>query len=188
MSEPTTFSHRVQFCAGNLAERGEDAISGLIDLTSQRLVRFATTITRNQHDAEDAVQAVLIKIGNDPPRLQQTENPWAYLLKMTRNESLLIARQKKRWSCFSNLCDLLTQCRVDELEREETYREIWKAMRRLPSSQSEVVVLKIWEEMTFAEIAEVLELSPSTVASRYRYATAKLATLLRHKVGEFHHA
>jgi len=48
----------------------------------------------------------------------------------------------------------------------------------LPTEQSEVVVLKIWEAMTFSQIAEVLEISPSTVASRYRYGLEKLAATL----------
>jgi RNA polymerase sigma-70 factor, ECF subfamily len=187
MNHQTTFPNRVRFCAANLAERGEDAISGLIDLTSQRLVRFACAITQNQHDAEDAVQAVLIRIGSEPVLLDQAENPWSYLLKMARNESLIIMRRRKRWFSIDNLCDLLTQRRVDEVQREEVYREIWLALRRLPVIQSEVVVLKIWEEMTFADIAEVLEITPSTAASRYRYAIGKLSVMLRETVGDLNH-
>ena len=187
MNDPKTFSSRVRFCAANLAERGEDAISGLIDLTSQRLVRFACAITRNQHDAEDAVQTVLIRIGSQPELLNQAENPWSYLLKMARNESLMIVRRRKQWFSIDNLCDLLTQRRVDEVQREEVYREIWLALRQLPVLQSEVVVLKIWEEMTFAEIADVLEVTPSTAASRYRYAIGKLSVMLRQTVGNLDH-
>lgn len=187
MNDPKSFPSRVRFCAANLAERGEDAISGLIDLTSQRLVRFACTITRNQHDAEDAVQTVLIRIGNQPELLNQAENPWSYLLKMARNESLMIVRRRKQWFSIDNLCDLLTERRVDEVQREEVYREIWLALRQLPVIQSEVVVLKIWEEMTFAEIADVLEVTPSTAASRYRYAIGKLSVMLRQSVGDLDH-
>jgi RNA polymerase sigma-70 factor (ECF subfamily) len=187
MNHHKTFPSRVRFCAANLAERGEDAISGLIDLTSQRLVRFACAITRNQHDAEDAVQTVLIRIGSQPDLLNQAENPWSYLLKMVRNESLMIMRRRKRWFSIDNLCDLLTQRRVDEVQREEVYREIWLALRRLPVIQSEVVVLKIWEEMTFAEIADVLDVTPSTAASRYRYGLGKLSVMLRETVGDLDH-
>jgi len=187
MNHSNPFHNRVRFCAANLADRGEDAISGLIDLTAQRLVRFSSTITRNQHDAEDAVQTVLIRLGSQPDLLAKADNPWSYLLKMARNESLVIVRRRKPWFRFDNLCDLLTQRRVDEVQREEVYREIWLALRRLPVNQSEVVVLKIWEEMTFAEIADVLEVSPSTAASRYRYAIGKLSVMLREKVGGLDH-
>jgi RNA polymerase sigma-70 factor (ECF subfamily) len=97
---------------------------------------------------------------------------------MVRNEALLIARRKKRWIKAANLNDLVTVCRVDEMEREETYRAVWTALRTLPPQQAEVVVLKIWEEMTYAEIAAVLEESPNTIASRYQYAIAKLTKSL----------
>ena len=44
--------------------------------------------------------------------------------------------------------------------------------------QVEVVVLKIWEELTFAQIGHILDISPNTVASRYQYAIAKLTRRL----------
>jgi RNA polymerase sigma-70 factor (ECF subfamily) len=52
-------------------------------------------------------------------------------------------------------------------------------LQKLPPAQSEVVVLKIWEGMTFAEIGEVLGESPNTAASRYRYALQKLTHFLQ---------
>jgi RNA polymerase sigma-70 factor (ECF subfamily) len=65
------------------------------------------------------------------------------------------------------------------LDDYEVRRSIRLAVEKLPPNQSEVVVLKIWEGMTFLEIAEVLGESPNTVASRYRYALEKLTRLLQ---------
>src|SRR5205823_12825906 len=95
-----------------------------------------------------------------------------------RNEALAIARRKQRCTTSANLSDLVTLCRVDEAEREESHRAVWSALRTLPPEQAEVVVLKIWEAMTFAQIGEVLEISPNTAASRYQYAMTKLARRL----------
>ena len=55
---------------------------------------------------------------------------------------------------------------------------MWTALRTLPTEQAEVVVLKIWEKLTFAQIGVILETSPNTVASRYQYAMAKLSKKL----------
>jgi RNA polymerase sigma-70 factor (ECF subfamily) len=151
-----------------------DALGALFDLTGHRLVRFALALMRNQHDAEDAVQTALVRIAREPPLLTNVACPWAYLLTMVRNEALLIARRKQRCMPLGDLSDLVTLCRVDELEREETHRAVWAAVRALPPQQAEVVVLKIWEEMTFAQIAEILDVSPNTAASRYQYAMTKL--------------
>jgi RNA polymerase sigma-70 factor (ECF subfamily) len=106
---------------------------------------------------------------------------------MVRNEALVIARRKKRWAPAGRLTDLVTLCRVDELEREETYRAVWSALRTLPPEQAEVVVLKIWEDMTFAQIGAVLETSPNTAASRYQYAMVKLSKRLAKQHREVQH-
>lgn len=179
MNEQEIFAERVQVCAQRLSESGAAAVSGLYDLTSQRLLRYAVTITRNQHDAEDAVQSVLVKVSGQPDSLLRCDRPWPYLLRMVRNESLVILRRRKRWSQILHLTDLLTRRSIDELQQEETHRAVWSALGELPNEQSEVVVLKIWEEMTFAEIADVLDITASTAASRYRYAIEKLTNKLR---------
>ena len=50
--------------------------------------------------------------------------------------------------------------------------------------QQEVVVLKIWGELTFQEIADTLDISGNTAASRYRYALEKLRDLLNEMVSD----
>ena len=52
------------------------------------------------------------------------------------------------------------------------------ALAVLPREQREVVVLKVFEEMTFAEIGRLVGVSPNTAASRYRYAVAKMKEML----------
>ncbi|MFK7738493.1 MAG: RNA polymerase sigma factor [Pirellulaceae bacterium] len=179
MTKVNELSELVRRCAFRMQEQGVSALSGLFDLTSQRLVRLAVTITRNQHDAEDALQTALLRVADEPKLLARADQPWPYLLRMVRNEALIILRKKKRALALANLTDLITQRNLDQAEQEEHYQEIWKALRKLPTEQSEVVVLKIWEEMTFLEIGEVLDISPSTAASRYRYALQKLARKLQ---------
>jgi RNA polymerase sigma-70 factor (ECF subfamily) len=61
-----------------------------------------------------------------------------------------------------------------QVVQEETADSVRRVLKSLPKSQHEVVILKHWEELTFAEIAEALGLSQNTVASRYRYAMEKL--------------
>ncbi|MCC6507745.1 MAG: sigma-70 family RNA polymerase sigma factor [Pirellulaceae bacterium] len=187
MSTSMSYSEQVRRCAVCIAESGTAGLSGLYDLTAMRLLRLAVTITRNQHDAEDAVAAALLRVVGDCHLLVRAEHPWAYLLRMVRNEALVILRRKKRWSFIDNITDLLTRRTVDHLEQEDTHRAIWLALRNLPSLQSEVVVLKIWDDMTFVEIAEILGVPAATAASRYRYALEKLADQLRGHQGEVTH-
>lgn len=172
------FSARVRECTDQLSVAGVAALGMLYDLTGQRLVRFAVTVSHHQQDAEDAVQAILTRLAMNPQQLKDVVCPWSYLLRMVRNEAIVIHRRQKRCTVASDLTDLITYCPVDEAEREESFRAVWTALRSLPVEQAEVVVLKVWEEMTFVQIGEILELSPNTVASRYQYGIAKLTSRL----------
>lgn len=178
MSGSLEFSARVRHCTDELSVAGVAALGMLYDLTAQRLVRFAVTVAYHQQDAEDAVQAVLTRLAVKPQQLKDVVCPWSYLLRMVRNEVIVIHRRQKRVTAAGDLTDLITYCPVDEAEREESHRAVWIALRSLPVEQAEVVVLKVWEEMTFVQIGEILEVSPNTVASRYQYGIAKLTSRL----------
>jgi RNA polymerase sigma-70 factor (ECF subfamily) len=56
----------------------------------------------------------------------------------------------------------------------------------LPVDQREVVVLKVYQNMTFKEIARVTGASQNTAASRYRYALAKLKEILEEEEAMTH--
>lgn len=157
-----------------LSQDGMTAMGAFYDLTSMRLVRYATTLTRHQHDAEDAVQTSLVRIAMRADRICEVRQPWPYILRVVRNEALQIARRQQRVVLREDLSDLRTRTQVDEAELKETHLAVWIALRNIPPIQAEVVALKIWESMTFAQIAEVLKVSPNTAASRYRYGMEKL--------------
>ena len=57
--------------------------------------------------------------------------------------------------------------------------ELSEALAGLPEEQRAVVHLKLWEGLTFEEIAAALDISPNTAASRYRYGLDKLRDRLR---------
>jgi RNA polymerase sigma-70 factor (ECF subfamily) len=171
------FPVRVRRAALELARRGPSALGVLYDLTSLRLLRYALTLTRNHEDAEDALQAAMVRITLKPQALSQAKCPWAYFLRIVRNEAITIVRRRKP---VVRLSQFTVPTIEDEsaLDDEELRHHVRRAVRRLPPAQGEVVVLRIWEDMTFLEIATVLDQSPNTVASRFRYALEKLTRML----------
>jgi RNA polymerase sigma-70 factor (ECF subfamily) len=65
------------------------------------------------------------------------------------------------------------------VEDRERARLIQDAMAKLPEIYREVVSLKVWGGLTFAEIADSLEIPANTAASRYRYGLQELRKLTR---------
>lgn len=170
----TEFHRAFLACVKRLTRDPQRALGDLFDLAAVRLVRLATGITGNQSDAEDAVQGAFSRIAGKPKLLARADSPWPYLIRAVRNESLRIIQKRRT----NSLGDMDTQCGQDTAEimiqREETAERVQRILRTLPKAQYEVIVLKHWENLTFAEIADVLGKSQNTVASRYRYAMEKL--------------
>lgn len=173
-TEASEFQARFKICVGRLTLEPERALTEMFDLAAQRLVRFAVTITGNQPDAEDALQGAFSRIAFRPRLLANSDAPWPYLIRSVRNEALRII-QKRRGSGYEAPDRGSSEESVEaQVVQEETADSVRRVLQSLPKSQYEVVILKHWEELTFAEIAEALGLSQNTVASRYRYAMEKL--------------
>lgn len=161
-----------------LCDDDSAALSSLYDRTAPRLLRFAETLTKNRADAEDALQSGLVRIAKKPKLLAQADQPWAYLVRVVRNEALKILKKRKTGTSLPELLHAWRpdDCPVEQAEDRELVRH---AVSKLPREQAEVVVLKIWESFTFAEIAATIGESPNTAASRYRYALEKLTRSLQ---------
>jgi RNA polymerase sigma-70 factor (ECF subfamily) len=106
--------------------------------------------------------------------------PEHYLVRSFRNRAL--NHRRSRWR---RLAREVEACRWFEPPEDESLREraAINALATLPEDQREAIVLKIWNEMTFEQIGELLGLSPNTVAGRYRYGLQKLRACLE---GECH--
>jgi RNA polymerase sigma-70 factor (ECF subfamily) len=67
-------------------------------------------------------------------------------------------------------------------EEAELAASVETALGALPEEQREVLVMKIWGELTFSQIGQALAISPNTAASRYRYAIERLEIVLADEV------
>lgn len=151
----------------------EVVLETLYDEYAHMLFRYAVTLLGNQDDAEDAVQEVFTRIAQQINHVRRVENPKSYLFTATRNAafSLLRSRQRRAMLTEAISADLLTSPCVESNPESLLVCQIFA---ELPVDQREVLVLKVFEEMTFKQIADVVGSSLNTVASRYRYAIEKL--------------
>jgi RNA polymerase sigma-70 factor, ECF subfamily len=191
MSSDNTLSAELTNLARRLSRGDLSALGELFDVVAPRLVRYARAITRRWEDSEDAVQAALLRITKNPQSLAAVQFPWAYLLRVVRNEALRLMASRRSYSKTCTSIDPADQSPAvspSDCEQAEQQAAVQRALSRLPAEQAEVVLLKIWEGLTFQEISVVTGESPNTVASRYRYALAKLELSLRPIAEEVHHA
>ena len=141
------------------------------------LLLFARQWVRSQADAEDIVQEAFVKFWR---RNHKVENR-ALLYATVRSIALDFVRRDSRRARREMVAYSDTSESVEpqfEFEDDEQ-RALVFALDGLPHDQREVLVMKIWNDFTFAEIASALEISQNTAASRYRYALAGLKKSLQ---------
>jgi RNA polymerase sigma-70 factor (sigma-E family) len=127
------------------------------------LVRFAAALTGDRGLAEDVVQEVLIRAYGRWRRIVEMEQPEAYLRRMVTNEYL---SWRRRWSRITPQAEVPAagvrpDHAVEHAERDAIHAEL----ARLPRRQRAVLVLRYYEHLTDAEIADVLACPQGTVRS-----------------------
>jgi RNA polymerase sigma-70 factor (ECF subfamily) len=154
------------------------ALDLIWDQYGARLYCFLVGLLQSSHDAEDVLQDVLVKIASQRARLLEVENLQAYFYSMARNEALTLIKKRTRRHQPIHPDDLWLVPVDDSPLSEDSVQKVRKTLEILPEQQRTVLVLKIYQDMTFHEIADALGISLNTAASRYRYAMDKLRGLL----------
>jgi RNA polymerase sigma-70 factor (ECF subfamily) len=162
--------------------RDQKAIADLYDRYGGRVYGYLLLMLNSHAETEDAVQEVFCGIWERGLAGRAIENPAGYLFRTAHNEACSRLRRKwRRWirfGAFNGQAPVLESSEPsgNTLEDREA---VAHALSRLPAKQREVVALKIFQDLTFGEIAQALDISLNTAASRYRYALEKLERLLK---------
>jgi RNA polymerase sigma-70 factor (ECF subfamily) len=151
-------------------------IGDVYDRHGAALYRYALMILAHEAAAADAVQQVFLRLvsGGRPKPLQEQH----YLRRAIRNECFSALRRRRRAPHSLESDQPLLESLQAERARPDERIDLERALRTLPAEQREVVHLKLFEGLTFDEIADVTNESANTMKSRYRYALEKLRVAL----------
>jgi RNA polymerase sigma-70 factor, ECF subfamily len=183
MSEPDGGRMHPDGILQELARGEPGAFEKLYDQYSGRIYFYCLAQLRSQQDAEDVMQEVMLRLVRSRDKFVKVKNLAAYVFTTARNE---IRRYVSKHRSHPTVSDDEVVLVVPTPEAEDAdlsglAKAVNAAIRELPPEQSEIVSLKHWVGLTFAEIAEVLGISSNTAASRYRYALEKIRSLVEKK-------
>lgn len=148
------------------------------------LTLYARQWLVERSDAEDAVQTGFVKFWRSKPQPVEEDLPLLYTMVRCAALDIIKARKRRLHREDSALrpCGELWWD-ADTLGQRERAEQMQAALLKLRDDQREVVVLRIWSEMTFAQIAETLGENIHTISARYR---AGLNALKKHLPEECH--
>jgi RNA polymerase sigma-70 factor (ECF subfamily) len=157
-------------------------IERLYDEHAQALFAYLLNFTRQEADTRDLLQELFIKLAQRPELLDDVRDERAFLLRLAHNLAInLIRRRGTREKNYEQLAsETLAVFAPTAAPDEGAFRTaLGAALGEIPADQRAVVHLKLWEGLTFEQIAELLGIPLNTAASRYRYGLDKLRERLR---------
>lgn len=148
-----------------------EALNTIADRYYDEIYRFCLYLTGQETDSYDITQEVFLRFIKYVDSYEY-RNLKGYLLIIARNLCRDYFHHRKDTSCIEDAAYL---GREDaELNNTEDKLLLWHALQQIPVNQREIIILRIYEELKFHEIAVILGCNLSTVKSRFRLGLKNL--------------
>ena len=174
-----------------LKQGHQNAYGELLDLFSDKVFNTALGLLQNKEDAEDITQEVFAEVFQSVAKFRQQSklSTWIYRIAVTKSLELIRSRQRnKRSAIILSLFGKEDQIHVSNnepfyhpganLEHKEMSAVLFDAIHRLPLNQRTAFTLNKLENLSYAELAEVMNVSIPSVESLLFRAKQKLRELL----------
>lgn len=174
------------------------AIHTLVDKYQKKVIKTAYYFLQNMEDAEDLSQDIFIDILDSARRFRKTSTLSTWIYRITVNKSLNLVKKNRRKKIFHSLEDyfnkkpndsgpthnepVLTTSPLEENERREILNN---AIQSLPENQKIAFILCKYEELSYKEIAEIMNMSLSSVESLIHRAKLNLQKRLATHFSEY---
>ncbi|MDE6643071.1 MAG: RNA polymerase sigma factor [Muribaculaceae bacterium] len=151
-----------------------------LETEKEKLFQYASYRLPDIRDVEDVIQNLYLKALSDSNLLNNISNLKAYFYRVLSNECTDILREKSKINSVS--ADSIANFDFESLQPEnfdEEFVLINQLLDMLPTEQSEIIRYRLHSNLSFQEIADIMNNSASTVKARFRYGIEKIKTNLK---------
>ena len=149
----------------------------LFDTVGRSGFTYAWQMLRNHDDALDAVQSSMSAVWDTRERLEPGRDPRAWFFRVLRNKCIDLLRSRRGRTpapLQSEPADRGSNDPADAASRREQVDRLRAELDRLPDEMREIILLRDYHDLPYAEIAEVLAIPQGTVMSRLHRARSAL--------------
>lgn len=163
-----------QFLNGN-----ENAFNEIAKRYSKRIYWQAFGILNDHFDADEISQEVLLILFQKLKNFKFDSSLYTWIYKITKNRSLNLLAKRKVKTIFSIESDESKQLKSKEnvvldFEIKEKLKKVNRVLKKLPTKQREVFIMRTFEELTYQEISEITGKSIGGLKANYFHALKKI--------------
>lgn len=167
----------------------QEAFKCLVERYQKPLLNFIYRYVGNRHTAEDLTQEVFLRIYQAASRFEPMARVSTWIFKIAvnlcKNELKTHQRRSRLLQDLHETADLHGDSKLGVMvENRQMQQETMEALNNLPESQRVAMLLRIFEGMSYKEIASVMETSISSVESLIFRARTRLKQLLSDCIGD----
>jgi len=173
------------------SEGNDMAFDVLLEHTQDKIYSYIMFVVRDEHIADDVFQDTFVKaiVCLREGRYSTTGKFAAWLMRIAHNIIIDMYRAQKHENIVEptegNDLSILSSPALTEqaieaqLIEEQNCRDARRIMEMLPDSQREMVYMRLYQQMSFKEIAEITGMSINTALGRMRYAVLNMRRLYK---------
>jgi RNA polymerase sigma-70 factor (ECF subfamily) len=178
---------RDEYLMGRVQHGQPELLERLLRRHASPLLTFLERMVGDRHRGEELFQEVFLAVWRKRHQYQYPRpfKPWLYAIALNKCREALRSRAPRTLS-LEGADAVSTTNPADNLVAAETAEIVSRAVARLPQRQREVVVLRVWQGLPYADIAEILDSTEPTVRSHMHHGLAALRKSLEPRLGELH--
>ena len=173
-------------------EGDESALKTLIQRHEKKVFSYIMLSVKNRELAEDIFQDTFIKVINTlrSGNYKEEGKFIQWVMRIANNLKIDYFRKQQRMPVFEgngdfDIFDLINgsdPSAEQKLITEQIYAEITSLVKLLPEEQREVLEMRIYQDISFKDIAEITNVSINTALGRMRYALINLRKIIKEKI------
>lgn len=140
----------------------------IVKMFQQPLYRYCYRLLANRQDAEDAVQDILVKAFQSIRQYESKVHFSAWIYRIAYNYCMNLLRKRRIHKQVLRLIQSKEAGVSPEQEIDDKlhHSEWFKALMHLTIEERNLIVLRVFEEKTYAEISKILRVSPNALTKR----------------------
>lgn len=153
----------------------EELIQVILD-NKTKMFGLAYSITKNTHDAEDAVGETIVIAFKKFASIRKKESTCAWLMTVVHNEAYSILRTKSKIDLAPNIIDFTNH--IDKEDQHVENLHLWEQIFKLPDEYRSLIYLYYINDYSVKEISKIINIPAGTVKSRLSRSRELLKDLL----------